>query len=348
MTPASDNHRDSDLPSRGRYLNKKWWDRKAKELRLIGREKQLHALGISSMRQFQRYLSENRGSDNCHPLDRVPHLIVKIAELTNSQQDEFLDWWPSLDANTEKSMYAEANLKQLNLLPEYLRTFADRMGQIVSWSRILPCSWESSDFMRLHHESLFNTQVMNEDALTCNRIVAAYNDYGDTAQGRFETADRKAQISFDVIMHETDLRRIAIPDDIQYFKCTRESRLNTLGKVHDEIVSRSDAMNAHLWLIRPDDQAELESCRIRWHPDKIRWDSFVLVRDNYRTPLFVFWRDMPGVMTQMSLVDTDLAIYDEIIQEAECAATKNQEYALNVLRDIQDNICAQKQTAFPA
>jgi hypothetical protein len=313
---------------------------------LTTREKQASHLGIESTRKLSKLLHSD--IEKRISLKMYTDLTARIARSTGCRDSDLVQWYPEFsDASTASMItYALANIEQLRVLPEYLRSFEDSTTQIISWARVLPCSWESPRFMREHHESLFNAEVMTADEAICEDVKNAYNSYGEAAQKRFEMESRKANVAFDLLMFESDFRRIADPDSIEHFRCTKKSRLETVQRAQG-ILDAAEAYNSRLWLVTPDDEKKLQNWNKRWHPKKMQWDTLVLVRGEGGLSLFAFWRFYPNTMTHMSVSREDLDLVSQFISEAEGCATMDLAYTRGVAEEVRRSIAGRKPFEYP-
>ncbi len=273
--------------------------------------------------------------------------IKNLTEKLECSVDAIIGYFPSPESVGE-GMYVNTliNLKQLELLPQFLQSFADRAREFKSWARVLPCSMEDEVFMREHHKSLFNTRVL---ALTDDESVEvqkAYNEYGGKAQKRFQEGTQRASLAYNGIMMQSDLCKIADPEAVEYMYCSRESRQATISRLSN-ILRNSKDYNANMWLITPDNERRLIQGNPRWHPEKVFSDSVIAVRNESEAPIFVFWRETPVFMTRLSSNKRDIKTMNELILEAESVSERTNEFTLQILSTMMTRLKTPKLGAFP-
>lgn len=83
-----------------------------------------------------------------------------------------------------------------------MKTYEEQTGEFIGWATFLPCSFETKEFMELHHDAIFSTLSPSHKAL----VVSKFNDIGNTR--RLRLFNNKRSYTFTVLICRSDLEKI--------------------------------------------------------------------------------------------------------------------------------------------
>ncbi len=123
-----------------------------------------------------------------------------------------------------------------NLLSGHLRTAVELLG----WAEFLPCSLETSEFMRAHHQSLFSP-LYEGDPNGLKNVLGEYNELGDKQRNRLQSAGIDRPWRFTHLMFRSDFLKIVQPPASaqQYALCTKDARTGCLDSLSNLIARPS-------------------------------------------------------------------------------------------------------------
>jgi hypothetical protein len=88
-----------------------------------------------------------------------------------------------------------------------MKTYEEQTREFIGWATFLPCSFETKEFMELHHDAMFSALPPNHKAL----VVSKFNDIGNSRRLRLFSPKRR--YTFTVLICKSDLERIAFGRD---------------------------------------------------------------------------------------------------------------------------------------
>jgi hypothetical protein len=154
-----------------------------------------------------------------YELVAIPHALhFSLDEVFGSSfRRHALVWDPLADPH-----YSENVLKLLKQHGEHAR-------ELVGWAEFLPCSMETPEFMRAHHDRLFRGQI-TLSVREWHQLMQQYNEFGDRRRHLALSPERKWNLKH--LMRVSDLELIVFgTGEYSFDKTLRKAQIQHLANL---------------------------------------------------------------------------------------------------------------------
>ena len=188
-----------------------------------------------------------------------------------------------------------------------LKQHGDRARELVGWAEFLPCSMETPEFMRAHHDRLFRGQL-TLSVREWRQLMQQYNEFGDRRRQLALSPERKWHMK--QLMRVSDLELIVFGvADYSFDKALRRTQIQHLADL----------------IVKPENKMELilaQDAEIRPIEKHLRdFDSQFCIDER-----LTVWRSHGGRMTwseDVGLVAQHRAILQEFERLSSCKHTQD-------------------------
>ncbi len=135
---------------------------------------------------------------------------------------------PSVVIKPDTSADIELQVTFRTLLSKHLANSSELLG----WAEFLPCSLETPDFMRQHHQSIF-TPLYDGDREGLQKVLKEYDELGDIRRAELQNAGSTRPWKFSNLLFKSDfLQVVQSPRTAsQYRYCTKSIRRACLDQL---------------------------------------------------------------------------------------------------------------------